>query len=172
MTPKTLAQLQDELATIEQALIDTRKHANERATASYELQTVQTAVILGTKTTADLLASQAKVQATVDSTIKVPLLEQAVADARRMVEEAQFADRRKHVEGIKAEFDQVYERYTIESKKLLAIYRDLQRLDTQYRAMARAGSLPELLVPYHRELNLPAVTGPLSTRSGFTTGQE
>jgi hypothetical protein len=169
---KTLTELQQELTAIETALADTRKVANERATASYELQTVQTQVILGNKTTADLLASQAKVQVTVDALVKIPLLEQAVADARKMVEECQFADRKKHVEGIKAEFDQVYERYGIESKKLLAIYRDLQRLDTQYRAMARTGSLPELLVPYHRELNLPAVTGPLNARSGFTTGQE
>jgi hypothetical protein len=169
---KTLEELQTELATIEQALVETRKLANERATVSYQLQVIQTGVLLGNKTTSDLQQAQAQLQATVDALVKVPLLEQAVADARKMVEECQFQDRKKHVDGIKKEFDDVYERYGIESKKLLAIYRDLQRLDNQYRAMARAGSLPELLGPYHRELNLPAVTGPLSTRSGFSTGQE
>jgi len=172
MNSKTLQELQAELAVIEVALADTRKHANERATCSYELQVVQTAVILGNKERHELLAAQDKLQATVDALLQVPLLEQAAADARRMVEEKQFQDRREHVEEIKTEFDQVYERYGIESKKLLAIYRDLQRLDIQYRALARAGSLPELLAPYHRELNLPAVTGALSTRSNFTTGQE
>lgn len=169
---KSLTELQQELATIEAALAETRKLANLRAERGYYLQTVQTAVLLGNKTTHDLEQAQASLMETVDALVKVPLLEQAVADAKRMVEECQFADRRKHVESIKAEFEGVYERYGIESKKLLAIYRELQRLDNQYRAMARAGSLPELLAPYHREMNLPAVTGPLSTRSGFTTGQE
>lgn len=169
---KSLNEYQAELKVIEDALADTRRTANLRAERSYHLQTVQTALLLGNKTKQDLEMAQASLNETIEALTKVPLLEQAVADAKSMVENAQFADRKKHVEGIKAEFDQVYERYGIESKKLLAIYRDLQRLDTLYRSLARTGSLPNLLDPYHRELNLPAITGPLSTRSGFTTGAD
>lgn len=169
---KSLPEYQQDLVTIEQALQEARKTANQRATISYQLQTTQTKMLLGQAEQSELQAVQANLDTCIEALTKIPLLEQAVADAKSMVEGAQHRERSAYVKSITDEYEAAYALYTSNSKAVLASFRDLQRLDNLYRSLARSGTLPNLLDPFQRELNLPAVTGPLSTRSGFTTGQE
>lgn len=172
ITPKSLEELQSELALLQAELATTRKHAAERATLAYTLQSVQTKVILGQAELHELEAAKVAQEKSIESLLRVPMLEQAVKDAEQAVENSKHRARVEHVNDIKDRFQTTYDDYKQRSKETLELFRELQRLDTQYRGLARTGSLPQLLDPYQRELNLPAVTGPLSARSNFSTGQE
>ena len=55
----TLEELQTELGILEEALAETRKLANDRASRGYHLQSVQTNVILGRATTSELEVARA-----------------------------------------------------------------------------------------------------------------
>jgi len=169
---KSLSDYQQELQTIETALQEARTTANQRATLSYQLQVTQTKMLLGQADKEQLQDVQTQLDKTVEALTRIPLLEQAVQDAKSMVEHAKHQERHQYVRSITDEYEAAYAQYVQNSKATLASFRDLQRLDNLYRSLAKSGALPHLLDPFQRELNLPAVTGPLSTRSGFTTGQE
>lgn len=169
---KSLSDYQAELETIETALQEARTTANQRGTIGYQLQVTQTKMLLGQADKSALQDVQTQLDKAVEALTRIPMLEQAVADAKSMVENAKHQERHQYVKGITDEYEAAYAQYVANSKAVLASFRDLQRLDNLYRSLAKAGALPHLLDPYQRELNLPAVTGPLSTRSGFTTGQE
>lgn len=78
------------------------------------------------------------------------------------------------MQGIKDEFQTTFDEYKVKSAEVLELFRELQRLDTQYRGIGSGPSahLQHLLDPFHAELNLPVLTGSLASRSNFTTGQE
>ena len=169
-----IEQLQAELALLEAELAATRKLAGDRATRGYHLQSVTTNVILGKASTSDLEAARVAQDESVAALLRIPLLEQAVGDARQRVDDAQHRARVQHIDGIKDAFQTTFDEYRLQSKRTLELFRELQRLDTQYRAIGSGpmAHLQCLLDPYQRELNLPVLTGSLASRSGFSTGQE
>lgn len=168
---KTLEDLQGELAILEQELTNNQRLINERATRSYQVQAVQTGVLLGGKTQADLLAAQSALDECVQAIPRKHLLEQAIVDQRTIIRDFQHRERSQFVADLKRQFIDVLDRYRIESRKLFAIHQELVSLDNRYRSLA-PGQMTGLLEPYFRELNLPAVTGSLASRSGFCTGQD
>ena len=170
----TLEQLQAELALLQAELDSTRKLGNDRASRGYHLQSVQTNVILGRASTSELEAARLAQDESVAALLRIPLLEQAVGDARQRIDDAQHRARVQHIDGIKESFQTTYDEYRQQSTKTLELFRELQRLDVQFRGIGSGPTahLQHLLDPYQRELNLPALTGSLATRSGFSTGQE
>lgn len=171
VTPgKSLDDLKAELTILQDELDRTQRLINDRPTRSYAVQVFQTGVLLGHKTQADLAQAQSELDESIAAISRKHLLEQSIADQKKLIEDYQFADRIQMVEGIRAEFHDVMDRYKVESKKLLEIHRHLARLDNTYRSIARGSD--GLLDPFYRELNLPAVTGSLASRSGFCTGQD
>lgn len=169
--PKTLEDLQAELRILEAELTNNQKLINERATRSYQVQSVQTGVLLGHRTQADLAEAQRQLDECIQAITRKPMLEQAIADQRSIIDNHQHRERSEYIDGIRKQFIDVMDRYKIESKKLLAIHDELVSLDNKYRSLA-PGYDAGLLDPFYRELNLPAVTGSLASRSGFCTGQE
>lgn len=165
---KTLEDLQGELAILEAELTNNQKLINERATRSYQVQAVQTGVLLGGKTQADLLAAQSALDECVQAIPRKHLLEQAILDQRTIIRDFQHRERKDYIDSLKRQFIDVMDRYKVESKKLLAIHEELVSLDNRYRSLAPA--YDGLLDNFYRELNLPAVTGSLASRSGFCTG--
>lgn len=169
---KTINELQDELQILQNELAECNRVATDRATRSYLVQSAQTAVLLGNKTSSDLQQAQTSLDESIAAIVRKPMLEQAVADHRALIDDAQHRERSEFIASIKSEFIDVMDRYKVESKKLLDIHNALVALDNKYRSIAPAAALLGLLDPYFRELNLPAATGSLASRSGFTTGQE
>jgi hypothetical protein len=168
--PKDLATLEDELRILEAELKSNQQLINERASRSYQVQSAQTGVLLGSKSRMDLEAAQKALEESVNAISRKHLLEQAIADQRAIIQDYQHRERAQFVADLKRQFIDVMDRYKIESKKLFAIHEELVSLDKRYRALAPA--YDGLLAPYFRELNLPAVTGSLASRSGFCTGQD
>lgn len=168
---KDLPTLQDELRILEAELKSNQVLINERATRSYQVQAVQTGVLLGHRTQADLAEAQRQLDECIQAISKKHLLEQAIADQRAIIQNYQHRERSQFVADLKRQFYDVMGRYKVESKKLLAIHTELVSLDNRYRSLAPSYDAG-LLEPYFRELNLPAVTGSLASRSGFCTGQD
>lgn len=168
---KTLEDLQAELRILEGELIANQKLINERATRSYALQAATSGMLLGSKSQADLQEAQHQLDESIAAISRKALLEMAVADQRAIIQDYQHRERAQYVADLKRQFIDVMDRYKVESRKLLAIHNELVSLDNRYRSLA-SGQLTGLLEPYFRELNLPAVTGSLASRSGFCTGQD
>ena len=165
---KDLPALQAELRILEAELKSNQVLINERATRSYAVQAATSGCLLGHRTKADLQAAQTALEESVNAIPRKALLEQAIADQRAIIDNFQQRERKDYVDSLKRQFFDVMDRYRIESKKLLAIHEELVSLDNRYRSLAPA--YDGLLDPFYRELNLPAVTGPLAARSGFCTG--
>ena len=100
-SPPTLEELHAELALLQAELDSTRKLGNDRASRGYHLQSVQTNVILGRATTSELEAARLAQDESVAALLRIPLLEQAVGDARQRIDDAQHRARVQHIENIR-----------------------------------------------------------------------
>lgn len=174
MTPNltpTIDELNATLQKLEEAYKETKELADQRATLGYALQAKNVAFSLGTAPRHELEAAKDQLDKSVEATIRLKDIEDAIASQRKMVDYAKSAARRATCDQIAATYQATYEQHVLDCKATLASFRELQRLSQQHAAMSpRMGG--EIMPPYYRELNLPALTGSLASRSTFTTGQE
>ena len=164
--PKTSTELQAELSTLEQELQNTRDLAKRRGTCSYIVQSTTAAVVLGNATAVDLEKAKANLDASVDATIRVAMLEQSVAELRNTLDYVRGQERRQFCEGIKQEFNSAYVQYHEQSKQLLATFKTLKQLSNRYQGMTNN----ILMSPRDAKLNLPCLDPADAWDVGIPTG--
>jgi hypothetical protein len=164
---KTTAELQTEIAALETALQETRTLANERSTLSYRLQVVTAQTVLGKATKLDLENVKRDLDASVEALTRISFLEQAISDLKKQLDYAKGRERSTHCETVRAEHVALYETYKEQSRQVLATFKQLQTLNRAHVGLTGR----DLHCAFERELNLPALTGSLCSRSNFTTAQ-
>lgn len=165
---KTVIELTHDLAQLDMARQEAQALADDRATRSYRVQSVTSAVVLGNAGQADLLAAQSALDASIDALLRVANLKQAVADIERQLVEARGRERKAHCDSVAAEHAALHDRFKAQSKELLQTFKEMQTLNFSYMGLTGR----ELHPAFYRELNLPVISGMLSSRSGIFTGSE
>lgn len=170
---QTVAELVAALAKLQAELRIVSAEANDRATRSYKVQAITSAVVMGTATKADLMEAQAALTRSVEAMVTVQALERAIAEQEQTIAYAKGRERAGECQDIKLAFDAALERHREAAKLCLAEFREMQRLDRQWMAMVSAhGSINPLMPNFYRELHLPVISGNLGNRSNISTGAE
>lgn len=167
---KTVEQLTAEKQILEQALAEAGTLVADRASRSYQVQSATSQAVLqgSAEARARLEKAQRDLQESVDALVRQDHLRTAIKSLEEQIVVARGAERRQSCEAIANEHAALYGEYIAASKSLLAQFRQLQTLNFSHMGMTGR----ELHGAHERELNLPAVTGPLCARSNFSTGQE
>lgn len=162
---KTLQELQTELPVLERELEETTRQVASINQLSANLQTLTTAHALGNVSASDLLKAQRLHDEAVQAVQRKELLTKAVFEQKQMITFAQAQEKRQFIDGIGKQFAEVRERYVIESKKLLSIFKEMNRLHNQSVSMRSH----TLMNDGDYRLDLPALRSPNDSEL-FTVG--
>lgn len=157
---------QQDLYTLEAELTRVTSLASQVDALSKRLQHATSGNLLGTVSTPDLAQAQHDYEEAVAAISRKATLQQVVAEARRDFEYGQAQEKQQFIRSIHDQFVQVRERYIIESKKLLEIFREMHKLNLQSQGMR---STP-LLTAKDYALDLPVLRRDADSEL-FTIGQ-
>jgi len=124
--------------------------------------------IIGQATVAEVQKAQNRLDEASAALARKSALDVAIAETNDALSWQRGTERREFCQGIDQQFKEEMATYVEQGRTLLATFRRLQALSNQYVGMTNR----TLLDNFHRELNLPQVTGSLSGRSNITTGAE
>lgn len=148
--------LQTELTTLNNELQTVTALASQVEAYRQRLTTATSGHVLGRVTAQDLATASADYDTAVDAVSRRAILQQAVAEAKRNLDYSISQERVAFNKSIGDQFIQVRERYVIESKKLLDLFKEMHRLHVQSISMRSH----TLLVESDYRLDLPAIRRP------------
>lgn len=162
---KSLKELQDELPILEAELASTTRQVASINQLGANVQTLTTAHALGTVTATDLLKAQKAHEEAIAAVGRQQLLTKSVFEQKQMIAFAEAQEKRAFIDKIGTDFAQTRERYVIESKKLLGIFKEMARLNNLSISMRSH----QLLADTDWRLDLPALRSPNDSEL-FTIG--
>lgn len=165
---KTSSDLTQDLATLETEQASVQALVRSIPELSKAAAHATTQNILNRCTIANVQAAQARLEDAQGALARADALTRAIAETREALTWQQGKERREFCESIDQNFKVEMERYVEQGRELLATYRRLAQLSNQYMGMTNR----PLLDNFHREMNLPQLTGALGGRSNICTGME
>jgi len=165
MTAKTLSQLKDELPVLERELVECTTLVNSVNQLGAHVQTLTTAHALGNATATQLLEAQNRHNEAIAAIVRQQLLTKSVFEQKQMIAFAEAQEKRAFIDKIGTDFADVRQRYVIESKKLLEIFKEMARLNNLSISMRSH----QLMADGDWRLDLPALRSPNDSEL-FTVG--
>jgi len=152
-TPKTVTELQTELALLKRELAECNALVASIQMTGATLQAQTTGHILGNVTATELLATQRKHDEALAAVQRQSLLGTAVSNQQQAINYAKAQERRAFFDKLGKDFIDTRERYQIESKKLLGIFKEMVRLNNVSLSM----NSHQFLTEGDWRLDLPAL---------------
>jgi hypothetical protein len=151
MTLKTVDELQQEVALIEQSLSEAVKLANQLPHRASIVATATTMNVLGQMTPAQLHTAQAALTEAESAVIRRQALEQSLESTKACLEHAKGQARRAKCQAIAAEYQTLYQTYREQCKQVEATFLELYRISALHQGLTQRA----LMEDSQHDLNLP-----------------